>query len=218
MTIETGVFRRLTETKLIAVVTIDQVDQARRVCEALLDGGVHAMELTLRTPNALKSLRIVASEFPDMIVGAGTLVTPEQIDQVVDAGAQFGVSPGLNGAVLEAARERDLPFAPGIMTPSELDAALIHHRCRFMKFFPAESSGGLKHLESIVTPYAHLEPRFIPLGGVNRSNLEHYLRCRWVAAIGGSWIAARSLIENGDWNQIRTNAAAARELVNSIRA
>ena len=206
---ESQVFERLNSACVVAVLVIDRVQDAAPVAEALLNGGVTAMELTLRTPAALDALREVKRTFPQMLAGIGTVVTPDQVKQVVDAGAEFAVAPGMNVRVVETALELGLPFAPGICTPSDIERALEFHR-RLLKFFPAEPSGGLGYLRSISAPYAHLGIKYIPLGGLTVTNMSEYLNEPIVGGIGGSWLAPRDVIRSGDWPRI---TSAAREAI-----
>lgn len=199
---------RLTAKGVVAVLMIDRVDDAVPVAEALLHGGVDAMELTLRTDAALPALKSIAESVPEMLTGIGTILKPDQIVQAKDSGAAFGVSPGTNVDVIEAAQEAGLPFAPGIMTPSDIERALPFG-CEILKFFPAGSSGGIKHLKNIAAPYAHLGLKYVPLGGVNQENMTDYLKEDIIAAVGGSWIAPRDLIASGQWDQITSNASSA---------
>ena len=207
------VFRRLMATKLVAVLVVDDVEQAKHVAGALLKGGVDAIELTLRTPAALDAISVVSAQFPELVVGAGTILTTGQVEAALEAGAEFGVAPGLNRSVLQAAIDHGLPFAPGVMTPSEIDVALLEFDCKLMKYFPAESCGGLSHLASMVAPYQHLDPRFLPLGGIDANNLADYVASKWVAAVGGSWLAPRHTILARDWKQITANALEARRMI-----
>lgn len=207
---------RIEKSGNIAVVVIDDAAGAIPLARALLEGGVTVMELTLRTATALESLRTIAAEAPAMLVGAGTVLTPEQVHAAADAGAAFGVAPGLNPAVLEAARERGLSFAPGVMTPSDIEAALAHD-CRLLKFFPAEAMGGIRTLATMAAPYKHLGLKFIPLGGLNADNTAEYLSHPLIAACGGSWmVPARALKEN-DWETIRELAARAASIQRRVR-
>lgn len=200
----------LASRRIVAVVVIDDPDLAVPLARTLLTGGVTAIELTLRTPRALQALERVRDEVPGMLRGVGTILTPAQVDEAQEAGAQFGVAPGFNRRVVERATHRGLPFGPGVMTPSEIEGA-VEMGCRLLKFFPAESSGGLKHLHTMAAPYQHLGLRFIPLGGVDQSNLQAYLTSPIVAAIGGSWIAPRYLIQERNWAEIASRAKAAME-------
>lgn len=208
---------RIERVGVIAVLVVDNAAHAVPVAEALLAGGIDAIELTLRTPAAIDALRHICDSVPQMLAGIGTVITTEQVDQIVDAGAAFGVAPGLNRRVVERAKAMGLPFAPGIMTPSELEAA-VELGCRELKFFPAEPSGGMKLLTSMQAPYAHLGLRFIPLGGINAQNLSGYIADASIIAVGGSWIATRKLIQAEDWDAITKNAAEARRIVEQVRS
>ncbi len=199
---------RIESAGIIAVLVLDQADHAVPVAEALLAGGVTAMELTLRTPAAIASLKAIHKNVPGMLAGIGTILTTGQVDEVLDADAAFGVSPGLNPRVIEHAKARGLPFAPGIVTPSDIEAA-VALGCREMKFFPAEPSGGLPYLESIAAPFKHLGVRFLPLGGINPANMAAYLDHPSVAAVGGSWLAPPELIASRNWNAITALAGEA---------
>ena len=151
-----------------------------------------------------------------MIVGAGTDLWPEQVRQVAEAGAAFAVAPGMNPRVVQAAQAAGLPFMPGVVTPSDIEQAL-ECGCRELKFFPAEPSGGLNYLKNIAAPYAHLNVRYIPLGGLSPANAGSYLEDSQVLAVGGSWIAKREMIQAGNWAAITKNAAEARALVKQFR-
>lgn len=205
---EQAVFGQLRTSAIIAVLILDRVEDAVPVAEALLAGGVNAMELTLRTPAALGALKAIRAAVPGMLAGIGTILTPDQVKEVADAGGAFGVSPGMNPRVVEAALAAGLPFAPGICTPSDIERALEYDR-KFLKFFPAEPSGGLKYLEAIAAPYAHLGVKYIPLGGVNPANCQTWLSHPLVGGIGGSWLAPKPLITSGNFEGIREAAAQA---------
>ncbi len=207
---------RMHKTGVIAVLIVDNPRRAVRLAQALLAGGVDIMELTLRTSAAIDCLRAVTSEVPGMMAGAGTIIFPEQVDQVVEAGAAFAVSPGTNAAVIRRAIEKGLPFAPGVMTPTDVDTA-VQCGCRELKFFPAEPSGGLNMLGSIKAPYAHLGLKYVPLGGVTAGNLGRYLSDPDVLAVGGSWLAKKDMIDAERWDEITTAAREAREIVQSVR-
>ena len=161
----------------------------------------------MRTPAALEVMKIIADNYSEMIVMAGTVITPIQVRQVQDAGATCAVAPGMNERVLQAALEAKLPFAPGIATPSEIEQAL-EFDCDILKLFPAEPMGGLKYLKSMQAPYAHLDLQFIPLGGLTAENAEDYLQEDIILAVGGSWIANASAINSGDWVGITERANA----------
>ena len=206
------VFERLEASRLAAVVMIDREEHAVPLARALLAGGVSAMELTLRSEAALGGLRQVVAEVPEMLVGAGTILTEAQMGEVVEAGAAFGVAPGTNRRMLAACMEAGFPFAPGIATPSDIETAL-EFGCRLLKFFPAEGMGGLEYLEGIAAPYRHLGLRYLPLGGVNEGNLRSYASAPDILAVGGSWLAPRTLLESGNWNGIESLARRASGLV-----
>lgn len=193
---------------IIAVVTIDDAANAVPLAQALLDGGIAAIELTLRTPAAFEALAAIRAECPEMCAGLGTVLTQEQVGKAVDGNAAFAVAPGLNPRVVEAARAAGLPFAPGIVTPSDIEIA-VESGCRTLKFFPAEPSGGLAYLKSMSAPYAHLGLRYIPLGGLNVDNFTQYLALDSVPAVGGSWIAPQAMIQAQNWKEITANATMA---------
>ncbi|VGO11985.1 KHG/KDPG aldolase [Pontiella desulfatans] len=204
---------RLKRSGVVAGFAVDQVEHAVPTAEALLAAGIDAIELTLRTDVALDAVKAIADGLPDILLGVGTILTPEQLVQVKEAGAHFGVSPGMNPRVVQAAVEHGLPFAPGICTPSDLEAA-IELGCRFVKFFPAEASGGVNYLKSMAAPYRHLGIQYFPLGGLNAGNMKDYLELDNVPTIGGSWIVEKGLVESGDWNGLSARAAEVREMIN----
>jgi 2-dehydro-3-deoxyphosphogluconate aldolase/(4S)-4-hydroxy-2-oxoglutarate aldolase len=210
------VLDRLHDAGVVAVLILDRAEDAVPLARALVEGGVKAMELTLRTPAALDGLRAIRGEVPEMLAGVGTVLTPDQVRQVADADAAFAVSPGLNRAVIEEAQARSLPFAPGVVTPSEVEAALALG-CRELKFFPAEPSGGLTYLNSMAAPYAHLGVRFVPLGGVNTENTPQYLADPSILAVGGTWIAPRQAIADRDWEGITLRAKEVHQIVQQVR-
>ncbi len=198
---------QLSASRAIATVTIDKVEDTQPLAEALLSGGVRVVEVTLRTPLALQAMRSIAKNYPELLVMAGTVITPQQVKQVQDAGAVCAVAPGMNRRVIEAAFSAGLPFAPGVTTPSEIEAAL-EYNCDLLKYFPAESMGGIRYLKNMHAPYAHLGLKFIPLGGLNSKNAGDYLKEDCILAVGGSWIANADAIRSGDWNGIEQRAAA----------
>ena len=201
---------------IVAVLVVDRVDDAVPLAKALLAGGVDVMELTLRTPAAIDALKAIRAAVPEMLAGVGTILTTDQVKQVVEAGAAFGVAPGLNPRILAAARAIGLSFAPGILTPSDVEIA-VEHGCKILKLFPAEPSGGLAYLKAMAAPYAHLGLKFIPLGGLNAKNMASYLADPNIAALGGSWLAPRDLIKSGEWDKITALAAEAAQIIKSTR-
>ena len=208
---------RIRDAANIAVLVLDDEEKAIPLAEALLAGGVTAMELTLRTPAALLAMKRIVKAFPQMIVGAGTVLRAEQLKQAQDAGAAFAVAPGLNPAIVEEAAKIGIPFAPGVMTPSEIDRAL-ELGCTLQKFFPAEPMGGLKTLKAMVAPFKHLGPTFIPLGGLKPENTKEYLASPLIAACGGSWMCTPAIIAASDWAAVKANAELATRLAREARA
>ena len=207
---------KIRSAPVIAVLVIDAAEDAAPLAKALLRGGISIIELTLRTPAAFDALERIRSEAPEILAGIGTILNVEQLRTVKERGAVFGVSPGLNGTVVAAAKELGLPFAPGIMTPSDIEAAHALG-CTVMKLFPAEPAGGIDYLNSINAPYAHLGIEYIPLGGVSQNNLRSYLECPEVLGVGGSWLAPRRLIREKAWDEISRNCEKASETVLKVR-
>lgn len=208
---------RLHRSGVIAVLIIEDTETAVPLAQALLAGGVDVIELTLRTPSALESLRRIHREVPDLLLGAGTILTPEQAAEAKAAGAAFGVAPGMNPRVIDEANRIGLPFAPGVCTPTDIELA-VERGCRALKLFPAEQSGGLPYLRAVAAPFSHLGVRFIPLGGITPLNAETYLVEPSVLALGGSWLAPRDLVRARDWAGLTALAREASELVNRARA
>lgn len=202
------VSRRIRECPVIAVLIIENREDAIPLAKALLNGGITTMELTLRTPVALGALHDIRTKVPEMLAGVGTVIHPDQVAEAKSAGAAFGVSPGVNRRVIEAAHASAFPFAPGVCTPSDIETAL-EYGYRLMKFFPAEPSGGLPYLRSMIAPYMHLGLEFVPLGGLNAKNFTTYLAEPFIPAIGGSWLAPKDAVAKGDWKQITKLASEA---------
>ncbi len=211
-----SLIKKIDQTGIIAVLIIDEVRNAVSVARALLDGGVDAIELTLRTRAALESARAIKKEVPEMTLGIGTVLTVDQVKAVVDIDVDFAVAPGCNPKIIAEARKHGLSFAPGVMTPTDIEIA-VEQGCRILKYFPAETSGGMKHLESMSAPYNYLGLKFIPLGGCNIDNAPTYLKSKLITAIGGTWLAKRPLIQSKDWAAITKNAREIRALINQIR-
>jgi 2-dehydro-3-deoxyphosphogluconate aldolase/(4S)-4-hydroxy-2-oxoglutarate aldolase len=195
----------LSQSGVVAGFAIENTAHAVPLAKALHDGGITTIELMLRTDAGLDAVRAIAHDVPEILLGVGTILTPDQAQLVKEAGADFGVSPGLNPAVIQAAQQAKLPFAPGICTPSELEQA-IALGCHLVKFFPAEPSGGLAYLKSMAAPYRHLNIQYFPLGGINENNMHAYLREPNVPTVGGSWIVKKELVEKEDWAAITARA------------
>lgn len=192
---------RILAKRIVPVVVLDCANDAEPLAEALLAGGLDIMEITFRTEAAQESIRRIAKAFPEVLLGAGTVLDGDQAKRARDAGAVFGLAPGLNPQTLEAAREVGLEFSPGVMTPSEIEQALSFE-CKLLKFFPAEAAGGVTMLKSLSGPYAHTGVKFTPTGGITSENLQDYLKLPVVAAIGGSWMVGKDLIAGGKWEEI----------------
>jgi 2-dehydro-3-deoxyphosphogluconate aldolase / (4S)-4-hydroxy-2-oxoglutarate aldolase len=186
-------------------------DAAVEVARAMLAGGLDVMEVTLRKPGAEKSIAAIRAAEPEMLVGAGTLLSPEQIEVAMQAGAQFGVTPGFNPGVVRAALERGLPFFPGIASPGELEQALALG-IRAVKVFPADQLGGAAYLKALSGPYLHTGIKLIPMGGVSAETLSGYLALPICGAAGGSWFVTEQAIANKDWRAITELSAQAVKL------
>jgi len=196
------------QQRLMCITTIERAEDAVPLAEALLTGGLKVMEITFRTAAAAESIQRIRQKVPRMAIGAGTLLTAEQVYQAVAAGAQFGVSPGLNKTVLAAANKIQMPFFPGVMTPTEVDRAL-NLGCKELKFFPAEPAGGVATLKALAAPFAHTGVKFLPTGGINAATLADYLALPQVAAVAGSWMAEKKLVAEKAWAKITALTAEA---------
>jgi 2-dehydro-3-deoxyphosphogluconate aldolase/(4S)-4-hydroxy-2-oxoglutarate aldolase len=208
---------KIKEAGVVATLVVDELKHAVPLAKALVNGGVNIIELTLRTPVAMDAAIDIMEGVPEATVGFGTAITRDQIKQAAKIGVDFAVAPGCNPGILEAALEEGLSFAPGIMTPSDIEVAL-EYGCRMLKFFPSETSGGMKHLNSMAAPYKHLGLQFLPLGGINLENAPSYLNSPLIAAIGGSWIAKPAMINAEDWMGITNNAREIRTLIDQLRS
>ena len=203
--------------RLVCVAVIDQVDDAVPLAEALLAGGLNCIEVTFRTAGAAESIARIRQALPNAVVGAGTLLTADNVKQAVDAGAQFGVSPGLSEAVSKAAHENKLPLFPGVITPTEIMAAL-ELGWKHLKFFPSETFGGVNALKALIGPFGHTGVKFIPTGGITAATLPNYLALPQVAAVGGSWMAERKLVAEKDWAKITALTADAMKVIAAAKA
>ncbi len=191
--------------QIIAVTVLRSREELIPTMDALLAGGVRVLELALRTDFSLEALEIIRDEYPEVVLGVGTVIKTTQLVALEKIGVPFAVAPGLNPKILQKAKELNIPFFPGIATPSDIEMALDYD-INLLKFFPAEGLGGLSYLKTMNAPYAHLNLRYIPLGGVNSDNVKAYLRNPLIGAVGGSWIASRDLIEAKNWQEITRQA------------
>ncbi len=211
-----GIFDDLAGYGVIPVIAIDDAAAALPLADALIQGGLPVAEITFRTRAAAEVIALLSKERPKLIVGAGTVLSRENVDAAKACGAQFAVAPGLNPKVAAHAEAQGLPFAPGVATPSEIEGAL-HQGCNVLKFFPAGALGGPAMLKALSGPYKHTGVRFVPTGGVNAENLETYLSLDVVAAVGGTWIAKKADLEAGNWQEIRNRCETVIGIVNRLR-
>ncbi len=204
----------LLKRPIIPVIVIEDANDAEPLAEALLAGGMDVIEVTFRTAAAGDAIGRIAKAFPEMLVGAGTVLSQEQAQRALDAGARFALAPGLNPEVVTYVQKAGALFIPGIMTPSEIERGL-GLGCQLLKFFPAEASGGVRMLKDMAAPYAAQGVRFCPTGGIGPKNMNDYLALPSVAAIGGSWLATKQQIADRDWAAITRQVEDA--LASSVR-
>jgi len=204
----------LGQVGLVPVIKIDRAEDAVPLARALVDGGLPVAEITFRTAAAEEAIRRIARALPDMILGAGTVLSVQQAEQAVTAGARYIVSPGFDPPIVDWCIERGIPITPGVATPSEVMMAL-NKRLTILKFFPAEEVGGVRMIKALSGPFG--EVHFLPTGGISATNLADYLRLPNVIAVGGSWMASTALITAGQFGEITRLAAEARQLVCEAR-
>jgi 2-dehydro-3-deoxyphosphogluconate aldolase/(4S)-4-hydroxy-2-oxoglutarate aldolase len=209
----TGVLSRLRTLRVVPVIVIDEPSNAAPLGAALVDAGLPCAEITFRTPNAAESIRRITGECPNMVVGAGTILTPDQAARARDAGAQFIVAPGFNPAVVDFCLGQGLAVYPGVCTPTEIEMALAKD-LRVLKFFPAEAAGGLDYLKAVAAPYVGVE--FMPTGGINAGNVRDYLAFKRVVACGGSWMAPAEWIAAKRFDQIRAETTRVVDIVRTM--
>lgn len=202
------------KTGIVPVVVLNNASDAEPLAEALINGGLPCAEVTFRTEAAEDSIKLMSKKFPEMFVGAGTVLTTEQVDRAIGAGAKFIVSPGFNPKVVEYCLKNNYPITPGIMTPTELEMAL-GFGLDVVKFFPAENAGGLKMIKAMSAPYTMM--KFMPTGGINAANVGEYLACDKILACGGSWMVKGDLIKEGNFAEIEKLTAEAAEIVREVR-
>ena len=201
----------LSAIRIVPVLVLNDVDSGLKMCEVLAECGLPAAELTFRTTAAEAVIKAASTRFPELYLGAGTVLNSRDLHRAFDAGAKFAVAPGFNPTIVKEAVANSFAFAPGVCTPSEVEQAM-EFGCRFLKFFPAEASGGINFLKSLIAPYKHLGVRFMPTGGVTTANVAEYLAVKEIVAVGGTWLGKSSDIESGNWEGIRTAVKAAVEL------
>lgn len=198
----------LLKRPVIPVIVIDDANDAEPLAEALLKGGMDVIEVTCRTAAAPEALKRIKKSFPEMLVGAGTVVTPEQAKMCIDVGVSFGLAPGLNPETVKFFQLNKTLFIPGVMTPSEIEQGLALG-CKMLKFFPAGAAGGVNMLKNMAAPYVPLGVKFCPTGGVNLDNMNEWLALPMVSAIGGTWLATQKQIADKQWDVITANVKAA---------
>jgi len=211
-----AVFRTLMTHVVVPVIAIDSVDAALPLADALIAGGLPVAEITFRTAAAAEVIARIAKDRPSLVLGAGTVLSAENVRRAKEAGAAFGVAPGLNPEVVKEAARVGLPFIPGVITPTEIEQALSLG-VTLLKFFPSEAFGGLATIKALSAPYAHAGVRFMPTGGVTTANLALYLASEAVACVGGTWIASRDAIAQRKWDQVTASCRAAVETVRAAR-
>lgn len=197
------------ELKVVPVVVLDDVKDAEPLAKALVEGGLPCAEVTFRTEAAAESIRIMTEVYPDMLVGAGTVLTTEQVDKAVGSGAKFIVSPGFDPEIVDYCIGKNIPVFPGCISPSEV-AQAVKRGLKVVKFFPAEQSGGLAMIKAMAAPYHML--KFMPTGGINTENLKEYLACDKILCCGGSWMVKGDMIKVGEFEKIKKLTREAKEL------
>ena len=202
------------EYAVVPVVVLDDADDAAPLAEALIKGGLPCAEVTFRTEAAEESIRIMNKKYPDMLVGAGTVLTTEQVDRAVAAGAKFIVSPGFDPEIVDYCLEKKIPVFPGCISPSE-GAQAVKRGLKVVKFFPAEQAGGLAMLKAMAAPYTML--KFMPTGGINTKNLKEYLGFSKILCCGGSWMVKGDMIKNKEFDKITEMTKEAVELAAAAR-
>lgn len=194
------ILKEISRMGIVPVIALDDAKDAKPLAQALCEGGLPCAEVTFRTAAAEESIRIMAQEFPEMLVGAGTVLTTEQVDRAVAAGAKFIVSPGLNPKVVKYCVDKNIPITPGTSSPTDIEQA-IELGLEVVKFFPAEASGGLAKIKAMAAPYVNM--KFMPTGGINAKNLIDYLNFPKIIACGGSWMVSKDMITAGEFDKIR---------------
>ncbi|EOS81495.1 2-dehydro-3-deoxyphosphogluconate aldolase/4-hydroxy-2-oxoglutarate aldolase [Dorea sp. 5-2] len=197
---------------VVPVVVLEDAKDAVRLAKALMDGGLPCAEVTFRTEAAEDAIRLMCKEYPDMLVGAGTVLTIDQVDRAVAAGARFIVSPGFDPEIVDYCLEKDIPVFPGCITPSEV-AQAAKRGIEVVKFFPAEQAGGVAMIRSLAAPYTGM--KFMPTGGISAKNLRDYLECDKILCCGGSWMVKSDLIHQGEFDRIRDLTREAVELADT---
>ncbi len=192
-------YEQLKAARVIPVIQLDRKEDALPLAETMITNGMNIAEVTLRSDAALDAMEAMAKAFPEMLMIAGTVLNPAQVDQAINAGANMVVSPGFNPTTVAYCVDKKIDIIPGVMTPGEMEQAMMHG-LRMVKFFPAEASGGVNFLKAISAPYRNLE--FMPTGGINPNNVSEYLALPQVVCCGGSWMVKPELVKSQNWDEI----------------
>ncbi len=208
------VLEQIRKIGIVPVVVLNDAKDAEPLAKALCDGGLACAEVTFRTAAAEESIRIMSEKFPDMLVGAGTVLTTEQVDRAVAAGAKFIVSPGLNPRIVKYCVDKGILITPGCANPSDIEQAL-EQGLEVVKFFPAEAAGGLKMIKAMAAPYVGV--KFMPTGGINQNNVREYLAYDRILACGGSWMVKSDLVDAGKFDEIEKLARECVDIVKESR-
>ena len=205
------ILKKIAEVGILPVVVLEDANDAKDLAKALIDGGLPCAEVTFRTDAAEESIKIMTKEYPEMLVGAGTVLSVEQVKRAIDAGAKFIVSPGFDEEVVKYCLNNNIPVTPGTCTPSDVQKC-YKLGLDVVKFFPSEASGGIKMIKAIAAPYTMM--KFIPTGGINLDNMSDYLKSNIILAIGGSWMVKNDLIKNKEFDKIK---AMTKDAVNKVK-
>jgi len=198
------VYRKIAELSVVPIAAIDDAEAALPLADALLAGGLPVVEITFRTDAAAAVMKKLRDQRPEILLGAGTILTTDDLKRARDRGACFGVAPGFNRKIAAEALRMGFAFSPGVMTPSDIEAAL-EMGLKVLKYFPAEVCGGTKMLKALAGPYSHTGLKFVPTGGIGLDNFRQYLAMDVVLAVAGTWVARREAIAGGHWDAIEAN-------------
>ncbi|SFL32467.1 2-dehydro-3-deoxyphosphogluconate aldolase / (4S)-4-hydroxy-2-oxoglutarate aldolase [Lachnospiraceae bacterium KH1T2] len=209
------ILERLSSFGIVPVVVLNRSEDAEPLADALCNAGLPCAEVTFRTDAAAESIKIMKEKHPELLIGAGTVLTTEQVDRALDAGAEFIVSPGFDPEIVDYCIAKNVPIVPGCVTPSEV-AQGVHRGLEVLKFFPAEQAGGLAMIKAMAAPYTNV--KFMPTGGISEGNLASYLECNKIVCCGGSWMVKADMVESGDFSAISEKAKRAVEIVKTVRA
>lgn len=209
-----NIFDKINKIGVVPVVSLDEPNLASKLATALCEGGLPIAEVTFRVNNVIEVMKQIKKTCPDMILGAGTVLTIEQVKRAIDAKCQFIVSPGFNPKVVEYCLNQNIAIIPGVATPTEIELAMSYGLTN-LKFFPAELNGGLKYIKALCAPYTNV--KFMPTGGINSNNFKEYLEFNKILAVGGTWIAKTDVIKSNNFDLIKKLALETSEVVKEVR-